>query len=122
MALLKDLIVWQLADELRREVIRLAESPTVQKDFRFRDQLRSAAGSIPANIAEGYGRLRHAEFVRFLDYATGSLRETEEWLRDGEARQIWDANDLAPARRLCRRLTPALLHLRRYLRTTKTPQ
>lgn len=122
MALLQDLIVYQLADELRREVIRLSESPPVHRDFRFRGQLLAAVGSVPANIAEGYARLRHAEFVRFIDYAMGSLRETEEWLRDGEARKIWSSEDLANARRLCRRLMPALLHLRRYLRSTPTPQ
>ena len=122
MAVLQDLIVWQLADELRQEVLRLAACPAVKRDFRLRDQLTSSAGSVPANVAEGYARQRHAEFARFLDYASGSLRETEEWLRDGEARGIWSPEDLAAARRLCRRLTPAILNLRRHLKNNPTPK
>ena len=121
MAVLEELIVWRLADELRAEVGRLTEFQAARADFRFRDQIRSAASSVPANIAEGYGRQRHAEFARFLEFANGSLRETEDWLRDGVHRKLWTEEDVAPARRLCRRLTPALRNLRRYLRSTQTP-
>jgi four helix bundle protein len=122
MAVLQDLIVWQLADELRNEVIRLTDVASARVNFRFRDQVRSAASSVPTNIAEGYGRHRHTEFARFLEFASGSLRETEDWLRDGARRGIWTETDIAPARRLCKRLTPALGNLRRYLRATETPK
>lgn len=121
MATLQNLIVWQLSDELLREVIRLTDNPPAARDFRFRDQIRAAAGSVPANIAEGYGRLRHLEFARFLDYASGSLQETEQWLRDGVHRNFWSAQDVAPAFLLCRRLNPAIRNLRRHLKNTKTP-
>ncbi len=121
MAVLEQLIVWRLGDELRGEVFRLTELPAVRSDFRFRDQIRTAASSVSTNIAEGYGRQRHAEFARFLDFATGSLRETEDWLRDGVRRKLWTDDEIAAARRLCKRLTPALNNLRRYLRSTKTP-
>ncbi|TAK13340.1 MAG: four helix bundle protein [Acidobacteria bacterium] len=121
MAVLQDLIVYRLAEELRAGVIWLTELPSARREFRLRDQLRSAAGSVVSNIAEGYGRQRHADFVKFIDYAAGSLRETESWLRDGGVRGLWSEDELAPALRLCRRLTPALQNLRRYLKATKTP-
>lgn len=122
MAILQDLIVYQLAEELRLAAVRLTDLPSARREFRLKDQLRGAAGSVVANIAEGYGRQRHAEFVKSIDYAAGSLRETEVWLRDGGVRGLWSEDELAPALRLCRRLTPALQNLRRYLKETKTPK
>lgn len=120
-AVLQDLIVYQLAEELRTAINFLTDQPSARRELRLRDQIRAAAGSIAANIAEGYGRQRHSDFARFVEYATGSLRETETWLRDGASRGLWSADDLAACLKLCRRLTPALQNLRRYLKSTKTP-
>jgi four helix bundle protein len=121
MAVLNDLIVYRLASELRLAVITLTDGPRAVAEYRLRDQLRAAAGSVVANIAEGYGRAQHNDFARFLDHASGSLRETEEWLRDGIARRTWSAADAEPSLRLAIRLTPALTRLKRYLRNSKTP-
>jgi four helix bundle protein len=121
MAVLTDLIVYRLAGELRDEVIRLTGQSSAAREFRLRDQLRGSAGSVVANIAEGYGRSQHKDFARFLDVASGSLRETEEWIRDGVARGAWTRVEAETALRLCIRLTPALTRLKRYLRNSKTP-
>ena len=43
------------------------------------DQLTRAAGSISANLAEGYGRTTRADRVRFFNYALGSTRECMSW-------------------------------------------
>jgi four helix bundle protein len=121
MAVLNDLIVYQLAGQLRGEVIKLTELEKASRAFKLRDQLSRASGSVVANIAEGYGRSQHADFARFLDMASGSLRETEEWIRDGAARGVWTEAEAEAAFRLCIRLTPALTRLKRYLRNSKTP-
>ncbi len=121
MANLNDLIVYQLAGQLRAEVVQLTRGENASRQFRLKDQLLGSAGSVIANIAEGYGRSGHADFARFLDVASGSLRETEEWIKDGIARGVWTAADANDAMRLCIRLTPALSRLRRYLRNSKTP-
>jgi four helix bundle protein len=121
MAILNDLVVYRLADQLRAEAIRLTSLETAAREYRLRDQLRSSVGSVVANIAEGYGRAQHADFARFLDVASGSLRESEEWIRDGIARGAWSGAEAESAMRLCIRLTPALQRLKRYLRNSKTP-
>jgi len=122
MATLKELVVWQLAEDLRAEVVRLSNAPAARRDFKFRDQLVPAAASIAANIAEGYGRSAHADFARFIAIAIGSLRETETWIRDGLNRGYWTADEVDPAIRLCKRLTVGLSRLRSYLQSTPTPK
>jgi four helix bundle protein len=44
--------------------------------YRLVSQQVASADSICANIEEGYGRVSRAEYVRFLDFARGSARET----------------------------------------------
>ena len=77
----EDLMVWQLADRLRREVHALSARQHVRRDVRFCDQLRDSASGIPRNIAEGFGHYRHAEFARYLFIARGSLMELRDHLR-----------------------------------------
>lgn len=113
--------MWQLADQLRMQVISLTGGGPSVRDLRFRDNARAAASSIPANIAEGFARASHAEFARFLDYAHGSLTETDDCIRDGVIRGYWSDDEAEPARTSIRRLTPALRRLRYYLKSTRRP-
>lgn len=113
----QELIVWQLADELRKEIYRLLREGPASRDFRFADQLRAAVSSIAANIVEGFGRFGSVDFARYLDIAYASAGETANWLDDGVARGHWTEDDIAAARLLLRRLNPALTHLMRYLRS-----
>lgn len=113
----QDLAVWQIADELRLEVYRLVAAGPAFDDWRFRDQIRNAAGSVAANIVEGYRRFSPKDFARFLQIAYASAGETQHWLEDGCARGHWTESEIDAARRLLRRLDPPLLALMRYLRT-----
>jgi|SRR5690348_15952145 len=58
--------------------------------------VRRATASIPANIAEGYGRWNSREFVRFLAIASGSARELETHLLLAEKLGYLSAGDVAP--------------------------
>ncbi|MFZ4576056.1 MAG: four helix bundle protein [Phycisphaerales bacterium] len=73
----KDLVAWQRAFALGREVYRLTSQFPGDERFGLTAQLRRAAVSIASNIAEGYGRASRPEYLRFLRIARGSLYEVE---------------------------------------------
>jgi four helix bundle protein len=76
----KDLVVWQKAMDLVVECYRLSDRFPRSEDFGLRLQLRRAAVSVPANIAEGRGRTGIAEYLHYLSIAHGSLKELETHL------------------------------------------
>jgi four helix bundle protein len=71
----EDLVAWQRARELVKEVYVITGTNRLSKDFGLRDQIQRAAVSIMANIAEGFERYRLAEFHQFLSVAKASCAE-----------------------------------------------
>jgi four helix bundle protein len=73
---LNRLQVYQAAQELAQTVYRevITNLPSEEK-WGLNSQIRRAAASVPANIAEGYGRYYYQETVRFCYLARGSLME-----------------------------------------------
>jgi len=72
-----DLKVWQRSHALVLEIYRLSRTLPEQERFGLTSQLRRAATSVPANIAEGSKRKQPQDYARFLNIAEGSLAETE---------------------------------------------
>ena len=81
----EDLIAWQKARELRREVFRCTKRSEFMRDIDLRRQVRRAAVSVEFNIAEGFERGSNAEFAQFLVVARGSAGELRA--------QLWVALD-----------------------------
>jgi four helix bundle protein len=75
-----DLMVWKKAHEFVLAVYRLTESFPERERFGLSHQMRRAAVSVPANIAEGFGKRSQAEKARFLNIAEGSLEECRYYL------------------------------------------
>ena len=73
----RDLIVWQRSMDLVEVVYTTTRSFPRGEMFGLTSQMRRAASSVPANIAEGYGRGTRAAYVSFLRIARGSLKELE---------------------------------------------
>lgn len=73
----KELEVWQKALDLVVEVYRLATALPPEEKYGLATQMQRAAVSVPANIAEGWGRGSTKEYIQFLRVARGSLMELE---------------------------------------------
>ena len=99
----EDLEAWQLADELRREVVELTATGSAAKDFKFRDQIRDSSSSSCKNIAEGFGRFRPAPFAQFMEFAIASTMETQDALKDGVERRHWTVERARRATSLAKR-------------------
>ena len=80
----RDLRVWQSASALGVEAYRLTESFPNARGGDIVAQIRRAALSVPANIAEGNGRPHRADYLRFLGIAHASLAELDSHLRFAE--------------------------------------
>src|SRR5437764_12761957 len=76
----RDLIVWQKAVQLVVGCYRATAGFPKSETYGLTSQIRRAATSIPANIAEGYGRGTRKEYLQFLMIAQGSLKELETHL------------------------------------------
>ena len=87
----QDLLAWRLSHELKCEVFAFTATGPVAKDFKYRDQIRASSASAPANIAEGFGRIRPLDSARFYEFARGSLMETLNHLIDGRDRGYFEA-------------------------------
>ena len=73
----QELLVWQKAHAIVLEVYALSHSFPAAERFGLQGQIRRAAASVPANIAEGSARASSAEFAQFLNIALGSASELE---------------------------------------------
>ncbi len=73
----KELIIWQKARTLVKDVYVAVKSFPDDEKFGIISQVKRASVSIPANIAEGAGRNSDKDFGRFLDIANGSSYELE---------------------------------------------
>ena len=76
----RDLRVWQEAMDLAEDCYRLTKDFPREELFGLTSQIRRAATSVPANIAEGYGRDSTKAYVNQLRIAQGSLKEVETHL------------------------------------------
>jgi four helix bundle protein len=72
-----DLIAWQKAMNLAESIYRVTKTLPQRETYGLASQMRTAAVSIPSNIAEGEGRGTPGQFLHMLAVSYGSLRELE---------------------------------------------
>ncbi|HFD39750.1 MAG TPA: four helix bundle protein [Anaerolineae bacterium] len=76
----RELTVWQKSMDLTVSVYAATRQFPTEEKFGITSQMRRAASSIPANIAEGQARNTTGEFLQSLGIARGSLAELETFV------------------------------------------
>jgi len=76
----QDLLVWQKAHRFVLDVYHFTAAFPKQETYGLSAQMRRAAISIPANIAEGFRRRSKADKARFMNMAEGSVEECRYFL------------------------------------------
>jgi four helix bundle protein len=93
----EDLQSWQKARFLTNLVYDLTIHIEFARDFRLRDQIRDAAGSVMHNIAEGFDSGSNPEFIRFMKIARRSASEVQSQLYLGLDRKYITSEELKTA-------------------------
>ena len=96
----KELIVWQRSMSLVQEVYKLTGLFPSQEQFGIVSQIRRAVVSIPSNIAEGYGRRSHKEYLQFYAISYGSALELETQLIISKQLGLAEKNNFTESERL----------------------
>ena len=76
----RELKVWEQAMNLAVACYETTKTFPREELFGMASQIRRSASSIPANIAEGWGRQSTGDYIKFLRVAQGSLKELETHL------------------------------------------
>ena len=94
----RNLRIWQDGMELVRDTYRLTGEWPKAEIFGLTSQVRRAAVSIPANLAEGRGRGTQAEMARFAQVALGSLYELDTLLQIASDNGLAEPDRVKPVR------------------------
>ncbi|SHH34126.1 four helix bundle protein [Bradyrhizobium erythrophlei] len=111
----RDLRVWQDAMALAEACYRLTRQFPRDELFGLTSQIRRAAGSVPANIAEGHERENTGSFLQHLRISQGSLKELETHMLLAERVGVMAALDLQSVLIQCESLGKMLRALIRSL-------
>ena len=76
----EDLEIWQLARKLYQKISNIALKLRENKEFRFAEQMKSSAGSVMDNIAEGFERNSRLEFINAQSISKGECGEVKSQL------------------------------------------
>ena len=111
----RDLRVWQDAMALAEACYLLTRQFPRDELFGLTSQVRRSAGSVPANIAEGYGREHTKSFIQSLRISQGSLKELETHLLLAERVGVSKSPEIATCLEQCETIGKMLRALIRSL-------
>lgn len=118
----RDLRVWQAGMEIATDCYALAKRLPRDELFGLTAQLRKAAASVPANIAEGHGRYTLKESIRFLNIANGSAVEVDTHLELARRIGYLDASAVEPIQAKINTLGAMITAFKAALRRPKPPR
>jgi four helix bundle protein len=114
----RDLRVWQEGMNLAEMSYQVTKTFPKEEMYGMISQIRRAAVSVPANIAEGYGRENRGEYIQFLRIAQGSLKELETHLLLATRVNLTTQPETSPVLKQCETVGKMLRSLIRALQKT----
>jgi four helix bundle protein len=112
----RDLDVWQKSMMLAVSVYALTAEFPKHEVYGLRAQMRRAAVSVPANLAEGRGRFTRGEFAHHAAIARGSLMELDTYLEIAVQLGYLQVQSVEPAQQMADEISRMLTMLIRSLR------
>jgi four helix bundle protein len=116
----EDLQSWQKGRQLANQIYDLTSHAGFSKDFRLRDQIQDAAGSVMHNIAEGFDAGSNLEFIRFLKISRRSASEVQSELYLALDRKYITSDELNCAYNLATETKRLINGMIAYLRKSKS--
>jgi four helix bundle protein len=117
----RELETWKVGMDVVEAVYLLTKTWPFEERFGLTSQTQRAAVSIPANIAEGYGRTSRLKYIRHLTIAWGSLLELETHLQIAVRVGLTHRENVIGLWRLCQTLGKLLRSHIRSLRKSTPP-
>jgi four helix bundle protein len=111
----EELQVWQRTHALATEVCAATEAVAFARYSRLVEQVNETAGSVLANIAEGFGQGSDRAFARFVGIARGSCNELRSHLAVAATRRCLTEDAHARLRDAAHEVSRMLTGLERYL-------
>lgn len=114
----EDLECWQEARNIVNRIYGLCRLTGLKSDFTLVDQIKRAAISLMANIAEGFSRKGNREFVQFLFIAKASAAELQSHLYVALDQKYIDENEFKGLYEELDKVQRKISNLIKYLRST----
>lgn len=115
----EEIIAWQKARELAKDVWNMTLLMPFSKDFSLCDQINRSSGSVMDNIAEGFERGGNKEFIQFLFIAKASLAEVKSQLYRASDRKHIDEKLLKKKQTIINELANIIGGLINYLKKSE---
>ena len=117
----EELEIWKEARRLNWLIFQFIQSSiNAKQDFRFKDQIKAASGSVRDNIQEGFERESRLEFINFLSYSKGSVGQVRPQLYLGIKINYWLEKDVEGLKQKFETLSSHIANFIKYLNTSQT--
>jgi four helix bundle protein len=117
----EDIEAWQCARQLANRIYSISETPEFTRDRSLQDQVRRAAVSVMANIAEGFHRESRKTLILYLGYSIGSVAEVKSHLYIATDRGYISDVERSECFVLADSVAKQLSGFSKYLRSTVAP-
>ena len=117
----QDLVVWQRSIDLAVSTYPLVRGFPLEDRIAIGAQIRRAAISVPANIAEGAGRVHRRDSVQFRSFSRGSVEEVVTLLEMARRLELAKSKELVTIDELLDHIRKMLTALMRTLTRTRIP-